>query len=624
VAAVFEKLEFHSLLQEFLPHATEVETLEYRVVTTEGELDRAMREMAAAGEFAIDTETTSPEPMRADLVGVSLSCREGTGYYIPVAHTGQGTERQLPKEDVLNRLRPLLEDAKVGKVGHNIKYDFIALERSGVRLAGVSFDTMVASYLTDPSRMRHNLDDISLHYLKRKTIPISDLIGKGSRTVTFDKVPVDLACRYSCEDADLTWRLRKLFQPLLRERGLERLFREVELPLVGVLARMEEAGVAIDPRRFEELREEVEKELGTLEHEIYGLAGARFQINSPKQLQQVLFEKLGLKPVRRTKTGYSTDVDVLEELALEHPLPEKILAYRTLEKLRGTYIEALPKLVNSVTGRIHTSFNQAVTATGRLSSSDPNLQNIPVRTEMGRRIRQGFVPASRDRRLISADYSQIELRILAHLSGDGALHEAFERDEDIHQATAARIFGVPRESVTGEMRRRAKAVNFGVVYGISPYGLARNLGVSTREAKQFIEMYFCQYPGVRRWIEATLAQAREKGYVTTILNRRRYISDLNSHDPATRHAAERTAINTPVQGSAADMIKLAMVKLDEALRGTGACLVLQVHDELVAEAPASEAEPIAATMKTIMENAVPLTVPLKVEIGIGNNWAELH
>ncbi|MCC6489245.1 MAG: DNA polymerase I [Candidatus Hydrogenedentes bacterium] len=632
MAEVFAKLEFQSLQQEFLPDAAEEEELDYRLVLTEEELARAIDEMRASGSFAVDTETTSTDPMQAVLVGVSMSCKANTGYYVPVGHTpeamgesGRGRKgATLTRERALALLKPLLEDEHLSKIGHNIKYDLVVLAGAGIDLAGISLDTMVASYLTDASRMRHNLEEVSLHYLKRKMIPISDLIGQGSKAVTFDNVPVDKACVYACEDADVTWRLGGVFEPLLREKGLWELFAQVELPLIGVLARMEQAGVAIDLKVFEELQQVVVKKLEALEADIHETAGEPFQINSPKQLQEILFGKLGLKPVRKTKTGFSTDVEVLEALAPEHPLPAKVLEYRVLEKLRGTYIEALPKLVNPNTGRIHTSFNQAVAATGRLSSSDPNLQNIPVRTEIGRRIREGFVPGDSGKKLISADYSQIELRILAHLSGDAHLQEAFSHDADIHQETAARVFDVMPELVTPEMRRQAKAVNFGVVYGISAFGLARNLGISNAEAGRFIEHYFAKYPGVRTWIDATLKQAEADGFVTTLLKRRRYVPELASGNVATRRAAERVAMNTPVQGSAADIIKLAMIELDTALAGTDARLILQVHDELVVEAPAARAEEIAGSMKSIMESAVQLDVPLKVDVGIGDNWAEIH
>ncbi|MDZ4857437.1 MAG: DNA polymerase I [Candidatus Hydrogenedentes bacterium] len=632
MADVFAKLEFQSLLEEHTPNAAEVEVNDYQLVLTAEKLNAVIAEMRGNGAMAVDTETTSTDPMRAELVGVSMSCRPNTGYYIPVGHTAmamsvmgiEGSSDILTRAEALDLMRPLLEDPAVAKIGHNIKYDLIVLERAGISLQGISLDTMVASYLTDPSRMRHNLDEVSLHYLSRKLIPISEMIGKGSKAVTFDTVPVDSACIYASEDADVTWRLAELFQPLLRERGLTALYDDVELPLIRVLARMEQAGVAIDERVFKGLQSEVEERLRVLEKDIHETAGELFQINSPKQLQEVLFGKLKLKPVRKTKTGYSTDVDVLEELADAHPLPRKVLEYRGLEKLRGTYIEALPKLVHPETGRIHTSFNQAVAATGRLSSSDPNLQNIPVRTEIGRRIREGFVPGKAGDKLISADYSQIELRILAHLSGDDHLREAFMNDADIHEETAARVFGVMPGFVTPEMRRHAKAVNFGVVYGISAFGLSRALGIPPSEAAKFIENYFQKYQGVRRWIDQTLTQAAKDGYVTTLLNRRRYVSDLTTSNQTVRKAAERVAMNTPVQGSAADIIKLAMVRLDEALRGTGAWLILQVHDELVVETPADKAEQTAVVMRTIMEEAFALSVPMKVDVAIGNHWAEIH
>ncbi|MBI2425107.1 MAG: DNA polymerase I [Candidatus Hydrogenedentes bacterium] len=644
VRAIFSSLGFHSLVEELqlgpahADPATVDEKDHYSLVLTEAELGAVIAEIRAVGSCAVDTETTSVDPMRAELVGISLSCRDHCAYYIPVSHTAESMTRfrdpddlttaeqlqGMPRERILALLKPLLEDASVGKIGHNIKYDLIIFARAGVRLRGIALDTMVASYLTDPSRLRHNLDEVSLQYLRRKLIPISELLGKGSKAVTFDHVPIARACEYAAEDADVAWRLAGVLHPLLRERQLESLNSQVELPLIDVLAEMEQTGIAIDPPVFEALRREILERLEALTQEIYGLAGEEFKINSPKQLQDILFAKLGLTPLRKTKTGYSTDVDVLEDLAGKHPLPEKILEYRMLDKLRSTYVETLPLLRHPETGRIHSSFNQAVAATGRLSSSDPNLQNIPVRTEYGRRIRAGFVPGTLNRRLISADYSQIELRILAHLSNDENLRRAFEAGADIHRATAARVFGVDPDRVTSDMRRQAKAVNFGVVYGISAFGLARNLHISNAEAKRFIDDYFAEFPGVHRWLEETLAQARVDGYVMTLLNRRRYLPEFTSSDAVVRKAAERVAINAPVQGSAADIIKLAMIQLHDALAGSSAKLLLQVHDELVLEADAGEAEAIAAKTKEIMENAVTLCVPLTVEAGIGRNWAEIH
>ena len=639
MAELFSRLEFRTLLDEFPPDTAAAKHTAYHIVTDAATLLAVVNEMKTNGEFALDTETTSSDPMRAQLVGISLCCKESTGYYIPVGHTVSSQEnysleptalsrerdpRQLEKSFVLDTLRPLLEDPHIKKTGHNIKYDWIVLAREGINLQGVAFDTMVASYLTDPSLLRHNLNEISLHYLKRKMTPIEDLIGRASKAITFDQVPIERAGAYSCEDADVTWQLTQRFKEELVQRELDQLFYNLEIPLIGVLVRMEQVGIAIDCTVFEKLQQEVEIRLETLRREITETAGEVFQINSPKQLQQILFEKLHLKPVRKTKTGFSTDMDVLEQLAEQHPLPGKILEYRTIEKLRSTYIDALPKLIHPETGRIHTSFNQAVAATGRLSSSDPNLQNIPVRTELGRRIRSGFVPGNPGWKLISADYSQIELRVLAHLSGDRPLREAFEKDADIHQDTAARLFGVLPEFVSPEMRRQAKAVNFGVIYGMTPFGLSKNLGISKNDAARYIENYFAQHPQVKAWIDETLAKARTNGYVTTILNRRRYIPDINARDAAARSAAERIAVNTPVQGSAADIIKRAMIELDKALSSGAARLLLQVHDELLVEAPEEEASSVAALMKDIMEHAAVLDVPLKVDIGIGDNWAAIH
>lgn len=641
---LFADLDFRSLLEKFLPDAQTVETLEYELVLTEAQLSKVLDEMRANGEFGLSLTVTSSSPMQAGVCGIALSCCDGRGYYVPIAHDGEACFVETSPDDLFGRedvtpvareramelARALLEDERVGKIIHNAKDAVIALARAGVTVRGIVFDTMVASYLTDPSRVRHNLGEVSLQYLKRKMTPLADLVGKGSKATTFDKVPVGSACAYACEEADVTWRLAGVFRDYLRKRDVERLFTEVELPLIGVLARMEMAGIAIDVEAFERLRCEIASKLKSLEASIHQSADREFQINSPKQLQTVLFDELGLEPKRKTKTGYSTDVDVLEELAQDHPLPEMVLEYRMLEKLRGTYVEALPKLIHADTGRLHTSFNQAVAATGRLSSSDPNLQNIPVRNEIGRRIREGFVPGSRDCRFISADYSQIELRVLAHLSGDERLREAFLTDADIHRETAARVFGVAPEAVTAEMRRQSKVVNFGIIYGISAFGLSKTLGVSTSEAALFIDNYLKQYPGVRHWIEKTISEAREAGYVTTLLNRRRYVADLASSNSVIRKAAERIAVNTPVQGGAADIIKLAMVRLDEAFggmsksTGVGPRLLLQVHDELLVECPEEQANTVAGLTKDVMEHAMELSVPLKVDVGIGSNWAEIH
>ncbi|HIA48320.1 MAG TPA: DNA polymerase I [Candidatus Hydrogenedentes bacterium] len=632
LSGIFAEFEFRGLTQEFLPESVKEEeevAQDYKLILSTAQLKKVVKEMEKSGEFAVDTETTSVDPITAGLVGISLSCKDHTGYYIPLAHTqddllAEPIDAMIPMPEALNILRPLLENPEIGKIGHNIKYDAIVLANAGIGLEGITLDTMLASYLTDASRVRHNLGEVSLKYLRCKMIPISDVIGTGSKAITFDKVPLGVACEYAAEDADITWRLSAIFQKSLKQGNLEDLFNEVELPLLHVLMRMEMKGIAINAGVFEELREEIEKRFAVLETEIHELAGSPFQINSPKQLQKVLFEDLGLPTKKKTKTGYSTDVSVLEELAHEHPLPEKMLEYRMLEKLRNTYVTALPNMVNAETGRIHTSFNQAVAATGRLSSSNPNLQNIPVRTDMGRRIRQGFIPGEPGMKLISADYSQIELRLLAHLTRDEALLQAFRDGRDVHSDTAARVFGVELDAVTGDMRRQAKAVNFGVVYGISAFGLARNIGISNREAATFIENYFAQYPNVKIWIDETVAEARERGYVTTLMNRRRYIPEINGSDVQSRKGAERIAMNTPVQGTAADIIKVAMINVDKELEGSGASLLLQVHDELLIEAPEASAESTAETVRNLMETAMTLDVALEVEVGIGDHWAEIH
>ncbi|HOQ88862.1 MAG TPA: DNA polymerase I [Candidatus Hydrogenedentes bacterium] len=607
---------------------------DYRLVTTEAELQELTSQLSKAECIAVDTETTSTDPISARLVGLSFSCAAHTSWYVPVGHRpealwiqrGETVEQvsQLPLELVLRVLRPILESDRPAKCGHNIKYDLIVLANAGISLRGVAFDSMVGSYLTDGTEVRHNLNEVSQRHLGITPIPISSLIGKGALAITFDAVPVGQACEYAAEDADLALQLRDALSEAIRREGMEYLFREVEMPLVGILADMEMAGVALDLDLFNALHTELETQLNAYVQQIYALAGEAFNINSTKQLQEILFGKLKLKPRRKTKTGLSTDMEVLEELAEEHPLPALILEYRALEKLRNTYVDALPRMVNPRTGRLHTSFNQAITATGRLSSSDPNLQNIPVRTEIGRRIREGFIAGSPDKVLVSADYSQIELRLMAHFSEDESLIEAFHAGKDIHQATAAEVFDVPLDEVTSEMRRRAKAVNFGVIYGISDFGLARNLKISRKEARSFIDRYFQLYPGVKRWMDQAIALAREKGYAETLLGRRRRIPDINSRSMNARRAAERMAINTPVQGSAADIIKLAMVKVHPLLSGMGARMLLQVHDELVVEAPRERANDVADTLRAVMSGAASLRVPLPADVGIGDNWAAAH
>lgn len=629
-------LAFQSLIAELEPEVSEAASQQhYVLVDTEEKLDELVRVLSDAACLAVDTETTNIQPMLAELVGISFCTGPGIAWYVPIRLKQDDLEDLMMASEhgpsvefcgvrALEKLKPVLENRTISKIAHNAKYDIIVLRKAGIQLENVVMDTMVASYLTEPSRIRHNLDELSLQHLNYKKTSISDLIGKGAKAVTFDKVPLDKAAAYSCEDADMAFRLSAFFKPRLSDWGLESLLNEVEMPLVYVLADMELRGVAIDARQFEILQREITENLRKLEGEIHALAGEPFNINSPKQLQYILYEKIGLKPAKKNKTGFSTDVEVLESLAELHPLPQTVLEYRTLEKLRSTYVEALPKLVHPETGRIHTSFNQAVTATGRLSSSNPNLQNIPARTELGRRIRQGFVAGSAKACLVAADYSQIELRILAHLSKDEALCAAFESNADIHRETAARIFRVSPDEVTPDMRRQAKAINFGVIYGMGEVSLAKSAGLTREEARKFIHHYFETYPGVAQWLEAVKNQARKDGYVTTLLQRRRHLPEINSSNARDRSAAERMAINTPVQGSAADIIKVAMVRLAQVLKGFQAALVLQVHDELVVECTRDCAEAVAQTMRSIMESAIPLRTPLKTEVGIGANWAEIH
>lgn len=598
--------------------------LHFEVASSKAELASLAERIREAGHVTIDTETTGLDAHQADLVGISLSLDGQTGYYIPIRH------RQGPCADlaeVKSLLGPLLNDPAIGKTGQNIKYDLHILERAGLPVQGVTCDTMVASYLLDSSSRQHGLDFLAMRHLSHRMIPISALIGeRRGDQLTMDEVGVEQVAEYAAEDASVTHRLRQVFLPKLQEQQLMPLFERVEVPLIAVLGRMERHGVAIDQELLARLSAEMLIRSQELEAEIHDLAGGEFNVNSPKQLQVVLFEKLGLKPVRKTKTGYSTDARVLETLAAEHPVPRLILRNRELVKLRSTYVETLPRLVNPHTGRIHTSFHQTVAATGRLSSTDPNLQNIPIRTEEGRRIRQAFVAGGSDRLLFTADYSQIELRILAHLSADEGLRRAFTAGEDIHRATAAKVFGVDPQAVDLDLRRRAKAVNFGIIYGMGAFGLASRLGIPVDEAAQFIEAYFQAFPGIRGFIDATVAETRERGFVETMLKRRRYLPEINERNRQVREAAERMAVNTAIQGSAADLIKLSMIRIDERLRTLrlASAMTLQVHDELVFDARRDELEELEALVVKEMESAFTLHVPLRVDVGRGWNWLEAH
>ncbi|HEX7880309.1 MAG TPA: DNA polymerase I [Candidatus Eisenbacteria bacterium] len=596
---------------------------EYRLADDERALVRLAAELRAApGYVSIDTETTGLDPMRAALVGLSFSTVGKTGWYVPVGHV-EGPNVSL--EQVRTHLGPVLADPSVKKVGQNIKYDLVVLDRHQLPVAGVAFDTMVASYLIDAERS-HKLDNLAHDELGYRMVPITDLIGKGQKQRTFADVPVPLAVRYAAEDADITLRLSDLFLPRLAERELESLFRDIEMPLLLVLKEMEETGIALDVPFLNAMSERLGREIAKLESFAHETAGETFNLNSPIQLGKLLFEKLKLPAGRKTKTGWSTDSETLEDLVPQHALPKLILDYRQLAKLKSTYVDALPRLVHPDTGRVHSCFNQTVAATGRLSSSDPNLQNIPIRTELGREVRRAFVAGGPGMSLISADYSQIELRIMAHLSGDANLNDYFRRGVDVHRETAASIFGVPAAEVTGEQRAQAKTVNFGIMYGQGPVGLSRQIGITREAAKQFIAAYKAQFPGVTTFLDRTVREATSSGYVTTLMKRRRYLPNLLSGEGRFRAEAERMAINTPIQGTAADLIKLAMLSVDRELkdRYPRARLLLQVHDELVLEAPDAEAEAVAATVRSAMENAVTLSVPVVVDVGVGRDWAGIH
>jgi DNA polymerase-1 len=623
---IFKELEFNKLLRE-LPEegGSPTAARDYSLVTKQNEFLTLIENLKKATSFSIDLETTSPYPMWADLVGISLSYAPHQAFYIPLGHRPSKATQQLPLHWVLERLKPVLEDKEVKKVGQNIKYEWIVLKRYGTPLQGIHGDTMIASYLLNPTKHNHNLNEIAQEYLDRSIMNYKEVVGSGTKAVTFDQIELERAKDYSCEDADVTLQLSHLLLPKLKEGGFKELFDQVEMPLIMVLAKMEMNGVKIDLELLQEYSKEIETQLQQKMGRIYGLAGEVFNINSSQQLGKILFDKLKLPVVKKTKTGYSTDVEVLTKLSLHHDLPLEILGYRNLTKLKSTYVDALPKLVHPKTGRIHTSYNQTVTATGRLSSSDPNLQNIPVRAEEGSRIRQAFIPEE-GWSIVSADYSQIELRLLAHLSQDETLIKAFQQDEDIHARTASEIFGVPMEKVTPPMRREAKVINFGIIYGMSPYGLSQQLGTEPKIAQAYIEEYFKKYSGVQTYIENSLEGARQKGYVTTLLHRRRYLPDLHSPTVAIRQATERMAINTPLQGTAADIIKVSMIHIQNRIQelGLSTKMIMQVHDELVFEVPEEELQKTIPMIQNEMERVMDLSVPLKVSIHSGKNWAEVH
>ncbi|MGE0385713.1 MAG: DNA polymerase I [Gammaproteobacteria bacterium] len=634
---LLSELEFKSWLGELLepdpdvpaPAASEQQAIErrYDTVLDEAALDRWVERLRAAPLFAFDTETTSLDYMSAQVVGVSFAVAPGEAAYVPCAHDYEGAPPQLPRALVLGRLAPILSDPARAKLGHNLKYDRSVLANHGVELDGIAFDSMLESYVLDSTASRHDMDSLALKYLGVRTIHFEDVAGKGAAQVTFDKVPIEAAAEYSAEDADISLRLHGMLWPRLQSQpGLEKLFRDVEMPLVPVLSRMERNGVLVDRAMLATQSAEIAGRLAELETQAHELAGEPFNIGSPKQIQGILFDRLGLPVLEKTPTGQpSTAESVLEQLALDFPLPRLILEHRGLSKLKSTYTDRLPEQINPGTGRVHTSYHQAVAATGRLSSSDPNLQNIPVRSEEGRRIRRAFVAAP-GCVLVAADYSQIELRIMAHLSRDERLLAAFAGGEDIHRATAAEVFGVGLEQVSGEQRRAAKAINFGLIYGMSAFGLARQLGIERAAAQQYVDLYFTRYPGVRRFMDETRATAHERGFVETVFGRRLYLPEINARNRDRRQYAERTAINAPMQGTAADIIKRAMIAVDGWLRGSRihARLIMQVHDELVFEVAEDAAEALQAEVQVRMAAAATLDVPLVVDVGVGRNWDEAH
>lgn len=598
----------------------------YKLIQTSNALQNLLGRVKKAPLLVLDTETNSLDPLTADLVGLSLCFDDKEAFYIPMGHKdeeGASTDGQLDKNVVLKELRPLLENKKITKLGHNLKFDIAVLETHDIQLSGPLWDTMIASYLVDPSRRTHKLDDLCEELLEKRLTSFAEVTKGDKRPDSFVYVPLEKAKDYSCEDVIGSYLLWEHFQPQLESFDLWELFSDIEMRLVPILARMERTGIVVDAAILNKISKDFGEQLVELEGKIFSLAGETFNINSPRQLSEILFEKLNLPHGRKTKTGYSTDVKVLEKLAAFHELPATIMAHRNLSKLKSTYVDKLTSLIHPKTGRIHTSFNQTVTATGRLSSSNPNLQNIPIRTPEGQRIREVFIAPS-DHIFLSADYSQIDLRVLAHYSQDPALLKAFKSEQDIHNQTAAEIFRVSPMFITPQMRRVAKTINFGIVYGMSAFGLASQLNLSRKEAATFIGRYFDLYSGVKQFMETIVKQARENGFVTTLLNRRRPLPDIKSTNKTRREFAERTAINTPIQGTAADIIKLATINADQQLtkKGLKAKLLLQIHDELVFEVPKSEIDKTAAVVKEAMESVLSLDVPLVVNIATGKNLAE--
>ncbi len=597
----------------------------YQAILTESDFQYWLEKLSQAKLIAVDTETDSLDYMQANLVGISFALENGEATYLPLQHRYLDVPEQLNLTDSLTRLKPILENPEIRKVGQNIKYDETIFSRHGIELQGVAYDTMLESYTLD-STGRHNMDELAQRYLGHRTISFEELAGKGKNQLTFDQIPLEQAVEYAAEDADITMKLHQTLWPKIQaEPTLVELFEKLEMPLVSVLSRIERNGVLLDSDLLFQQSAEIAVRLTQLERQAHELAGEPFNLASTKQLQEILFTKLGLPILKKTPKGApSTNEEVLEELAYEHDLPKLLVEHRGLSKLKSTYTDKLPLMVDRDSGRVHTSYHQAVTITGRLSSSDPNLQNIPIRTEEGRRIRKAFIAADGNQ-IIAADYSQIELRIMAHLSNDAGLSKAFAEGKDIHRATAAEIFGVPLEQVSSEQRRSAKAINFGLIYGMSAFGLARQLGIARGQAQQYIDLYFQRYPGVQTFMSEIQQKAREQGYVETLFKRRLYLPEIKSANAMRRKGAERVAINAPMQGTAADIIKRAMLLIDDEIRNSDEIkMIMQVHDELVFEVRSDKVAHYAERIKTLMEQAAELTVPLIAEVGIGENWDEAH
>jgi len=625
LADLFRELDFRTLLQRFTEHA-ELSKKDYRLISNEEGLKALIEGIRQKGTVCFDTETTSRIHLDAELVGISFCLDPGTAFYLPLGHTYAGVPKQLDLDQALDLLKEIFEDPGIKKIGQNIKYDAEVLARYGIEVKGLFFDTMVASYVIDPTLRQHNLDYLAQHYLSYRMVSYYE-VTDHDKAKSFAAVDIDRAREYSCEDAEITMRLQSILEQRLRETDNYALFQDLEMKLIPVLIAMERTGVKIDVAFFKSMSERFARELSSIEHKVFELTGEQFNINSPQQLGSILFEKLKLPFKKKTmkKSEYSTDVEVLTELAALHEVPSLLLRFRTISKLKSTYLDALVNLVHPATGRVHTSYNQTVTATGRLSSSNPNLQNIPVRTEEGREIRSGFV-AEKGYLLLSADYSQIELRVFAHYSGDPVLLDAFTRGEDIHTRTAAEIFNLDPKMVTSDMRRMAKTINFGIIYGMGPVRLAKELGISKKMAQAYLDSYYERYKGVKEFKKTVIARARHNGYVSTLFKRRRNLPNIHSDNGNLKSEAERTAVNTPIQGTAADLIKMAMIRISERLSAErmGTRMLLQVHDELVFEVPQEELEKATTIIKDEMENVYPLKIPLRVDINFGSNWDEAH